>query len=144
MIVADTNLIAYLHLPGEHTSIAEQVLLRDPEWHAPPLWRSEFRNLLTLYVRKGVLTVDASLKVFDSARRTIGGRESSAETGRILELSSGSSCSAYDCEFIALAEALGVHLVTFDAKVLKGFPNVALAAEGFVSGQSESADAHPA
>jgi len=41
-----------------------------------------------------------------------------------------SDCSAYDCEFIALADQLKVKLVTMDAKLLKAFPRrtVSLAA----------------
>ena len=46
MIVVDTNVLAYLYLPGEHSAIAEALLERDHEWAAPVLWRSEFRNIL--------------------------------------------------------------------------------------------------
>ena len=52
MIVVDSNILAYLYLPGEFTAAAEALLEREPEWAAPPLWRSEFRNLLAGYLRR--------------------------------------------------------------------------------------------
>jgi len=48
LIVADTNLIAYFLVKGPHTREAEAVYEKDPEWAAPLLWRSEFRNVLIL------------------------------------------------------------------------------------------------
>jgi len=44
VIVADTNLITYLLLDGEHTEAAERVFALDSHWIAPALWRSEFRK----------------------------------------------------------------------------------------------------
>jgi predicted nucleic acid-binding protein len=43
----------------------------------------------------------------------------------VLELVKESHCSAYDCEFVALAETLGVTVVTMDAKLIKAFPTIA-------------------
>lgn len=45
MIVVDTNVIVYLYMTGDYSAQAEQALLKDPLWVAPPLWRSEFRNV---------------------------------------------------------------------------------------------------
>lgn len=62
MIVVDTNIIAYLYLPHDCTDAAERLLIKQPEWAAPLLWRSEFRNVLALYLRKGVLTFDQDIQ----------------------------------------------------------------------------------
>jgi predicted nucleic acid-binding protein len=40
----------------------------------------------------------------------------------VLTLALESGCSAYDCEFVALAKQLGVKLVTEDAKLRRAFP----------------------
>ncbi len=37
MIVVDSNILAYLYLPGEHTAAAEALLQREPDWAAPVL-----------------------------------------------------------------------------------------------------------
>jgi len=52
---------------------------------------------------------------------------------RILALAARSRCSAYDCEFVVLAQELGVPLVTTDAQVLQAFPTVALRPEIFAA-----------
>ena len=62
MIVADTNLIAYFFIPGEHTTAAKSVFLRDPDWVAPLLWKSEFRNVLATYLRQGHFDLNDALR----------------------------------------------------------------------------------
>lgn len=53
MIVVDSNVLAYLYLPGTYTAAAESLLEQEPNWAAPILWRSEFRNILAGYMRRG-------------------------------------------------------------------------------------------
>lgn len=131
MIVADTNLIAYLVLPGERTVAAEAVLLRDPEWAAPTLWKSELRNILATYVRADRVALDDALAMSKRAADLMAGREFSVPTEAVLVLAAESGCAAYDCEWIALARALAVPLVTADVRVREAFPDVAVAPEEF-------------
>ena len=122
MIVVDSNVVAYLYLPGEHTAKAEALLEQDPDWAAPILWRSEFRNILAGYLRRKTLTLDQACSLQSEAEDLLAGSEFEVDSNAVLELVRDSDCSAYDCEFIALANKLQVKLVTMDVKLLKAFP----------------------
>jgi predicted nucleic acid-binding protein len=126
VIVVDTNIVAYLHLAGELTEKAEALLKRDAEWAAPVLWRSEFRNLLAGYMRRKTLTFEEARELQSEAESLLAGNEHEVDSQSVLELVRDSDCSAYDCEFIALARQLNVKLVTMDSKLLKAFPKLAI------------------
>lgn len=126
MIVVDSNVLAYLYLPGEFTAAAERLLEDDADWHAPILWRSEFRNILAGCLRRGALEFEQGLAIQHEAESLLDGAEHDLDSRRVLELVHGSECSAYDCEFVALAETLGTRLVTMDGKLLKAFPGIAV------------------
>lgn len=125
MIVVDTNVLAYLLLPYEFSAQADALYRRDPEWAAPIFWRSEFRNMLAGYLRRKTLTFDEAVKVQVEAEGLLAGHEHECDSRRVLELVRDSDCTAYDCEFVALAMHLGVKLVTMDAKLLRAFPRYA-------------------
>jgi predicted nucleic acid-binding protein len=125
MIVVDTNVIAYLWLPGERTAAAERLLKKDADWNAPLLWRSEFRDVLAGCLRRGDVRLETALEIVDGAEVQLHGREFSVPSDQVLARVAESDCSAYDCEFIVLAEELGVPLVTSDEKLLRSFPSVA-------------------
>jgi predicted nucleic acid-binding protein len=133
MIVVDTNLIGYLYLENPSSLLAEQALLKDPQWTAPILWRSEFRNVLALYLRKRWLSLDESQQIMSEALHLMAGQEYEADSEQVLRLVTQSTCSAYDCEFVALAKELGMSLVTVDKQILKEFPRVAVSLAEFVS-----------
>lgn len=126
MIVVDSNVLAYLYLPGEHTSAAEALLERDADWASPILWRSEFRNILAGYVRRKDISLEQAVSLQLEAENLLAGCEFEVESRKVLELVRDSDCSAYDCEFIALAMNLGTKLFTMDKKLLRAFPNHAL------------------
>ncbi|ELS00331.1 PIN domain-containing protein [Xenococcus sp. PCC 7305] len=131
MIVTDTNVIAYLFLEGERTKEAESVLLSDPEWVAPYLWRSEFRNILALYIRKSYLQLDDASYIMQEAEALMLGKEFEMNSKQILDLVKQSRCSAYDCEYVALAQKLEINLVTADRKILSEFPSIAVSLSSF-------------
>ncbi|MBW8885427.1 MAG: type II toxin-antitoxin system VapC family toxin [Planctomycetia bacterium] len=126
MIVADTNVILYLMLPGDFTGAAEALYERDQEWVAPVLWRSEFRNALALYLRKKLLTLEEAFEIQSEAEVVISGNEYYIDSPDVLRLAAEIGQAAYDCEFVSLAQRLGIRLVTTDKKVLRAFPAIAI------------------
>ena len=126
MIVVDTNIVAYLFLPGEFTDRSEALHEREPEWTAPVLWRSEFRNILAGFMRRRALSFGQARAIQAEAENLLAGGEFDVDSRSVLELVRDSDCSAYDCEFVALAAHLDARLVTMDEKVLKAFPKRAV------------------
>ncbi|MFQ5639014.1 MAG: type II toxin-antitoxin system VapC family toxin [bacterium] len=132
MIVVDTNIISYLFIPGQQTEVVKQILTKDSDWIAPILWRSEFRSVLSLYIRKKHLTVQQAKFLIQEAEDMMVDSEYEVNSGNVLELVNKSKCSSCDCEFIALAEDIDVPLVTRDKKILSEFPSKAISAEEFL------------
>ena len=127
MIVVDSNVLAYLYLPGEYTAAAEALLEHDPEWAAPILWRSEFRNILVGYMRRKAISFEQANSLQREAESLLEGSEFELDSLTVFELARDSDCSAYDCEFVALAMKLDTKLVTMDKKLLRAFPKRAIA-----------------
>jgi predicted nucleic acid-binding protein len=125
MIVVDSNILAYLYLPGEFTVQAEKLMAEDADWVAPTLWRSEFRNILAGFMRRGTLTVDQAYAIQREAEALLSAKEYGVDSYAVLQLVGKSDCSAYDCEFVALAAHLGTRLATMDKKLLRNFPEIA-------------------
>ena len=133
MIVVDTNIIGYLYLSSDRSDQAEKALLIDSEWVAPILWRSGFRNVLALYIRKNILTLEDAVRIMDEATLLMQGGEYETVSLQVLRLVGESTCSAYDCEFVALAQDLNMRLLTVDKQIVKQFPIEAISLDEYVS-----------
>ena len=131
MIVVDTNLLVYLYVSGQNTAQAETVLVRDPVWVAPLLWRSEFRNVLAGLVHRRGLGLDDAVRIAHEAERRMAGGEYTVASQQVLGLAARSGCSAYDCEFVGLARDLRVSFVTGDRQILAAFPSTAISPTAF-------------
>ena len=83
MIVVDSNVIAYLYLPGEYAAAAEALLEHDPDWAAPILWRSEFRNILAGYMRRKAITYEQALSLQVEAESLLAGAEFEVESSTV-------------------------------------------------------------
>ncbi len=133
MIVVDTNIICLRWLPATETSQADTLLERDPDWMTAALWRCEFRNVLAGYIRRGSLTTLAAASICASAETTLGLNEKRARASDVFDLVAHSSCTAYDCEFVAIARQHGVPLITADREILREFPHLAVSLKKFLS-----------
>jgi len=125
LIVVDTNVLCYLALPGESSELAHRLYARDPQWCAPLLWIAELRNVLAGQVRRKSVTLETAVVIALRLETVMRGREFKVRSDDVLSLASRSGCTAYDCEFVALAKELRVALVTSDKQVLTAFPDVA-------------------
>lgn len=128
MIVADTNTIAYLYLPTEQTEDVVALLHKDPHWIAPLLWRSEFRNVLALYVRQSIIDLNTAMEMQAQAERQLADNEYTVNSMEVLSLAGETGCSTYDCEFVSLAKSLNLQLITGDRKLILTFPGIAMTA----------------
>lgn len=133
MIVVDTNTIAYLYINSEKSAQAEQLLMLEQKWIAPGLWKSELRSVLTRYLRQHILTFDEVLIIIQQAENLMFENEYEISSVHILQLVNSSICSAYDCEFVALAKLLNIPLITADKKIIKAFPDIAKTIDEFIA-----------
>ena len=125
-VVVDTNVIAYYWLPGANSENAVALRRRTDNWFVPKLWRSEFRNVLALYLRAGSIGLEQANALIRGAEAELVDFEREVDSVSVMELVAASACSAYDCEFIALARSMEIPLVTEDARVLREFPRTAV------------------
>ncbi|GJQ57392.1 MAG: PIN domain-containing protein [Candidatus Scalindua sp. AMX11] len=126
MIVVDTNIIVYLWLPCDYTQVAEKLLNKDSNWVSSTLWKSEFRNVVSSFYRKKLITYEGALEVIFNAEEQFVNSEYSVNSLKVMEKVKTSKCTAYDCEYVALAEVLNCNLVTNDREILKNFPSIAI------------------
>ena len=125
-IVVDTNVIAYYWLPGAHTDGAVALRRRTGDWFAPRLWRSEFRNVLAGFLRRGSINLDGAKAALRGAEAEFADFECEVDSMQVMDLVAHSTCSAYDCEFVALARSMDIALVTEDVRILREFPDSAI------------------
>jgi predicted nucleic acid-binding protein len=125
VIVVDANILAYCYLPGQFTTAAQALMRKEPDWAAPLLWRSELRSVLTGYLRREELNLHDVRRIQSEAEDLMRDNEYEVDSAGVLDLIDRCDCSAYDCEYVALAIQLGARLVTMDTRVLRAFPKVA-------------------
>jgi predicted nucleic acid-binding protein len=101
---------------------------------APALWAAEIANVIWMAVRTGVLAADEGHRRLDLAAR-LRIRSVSIRTlwQPALARAVATGVAVYDTLFVELAVRRRLPLVTFDAKILKAFPDVACRPAAFAS-----------
>lgn len=134
MIAVDNDVISYFWLEAGRTEAARKARERDADWHAPRLWRSEFRNVLYQHMaHRGLSRADAQ-QIAETVEADMDGATYPVSSADVLRLSDEADHPTYDCEYVALAQELGVMLVTGDETVADQFPDTAVLLEDFAQG----------
>jgi len=139
MIVVDAMVLNYGLIDHPHFSDeVEELRDTDASWIGPPIWRSEQRNALMQYVRASDPRIPRTDIDLGEAQSYMKDAEEWMKTidvrsAEVLRLATESECTAYDCESVALAQRLGVRLVTYDSDVLDAFPDTAMTPSDFLS-----------
>lgn len=126
MIVVDTNVVVRLLAGGEEGDAAARLLRRDTAWAAPSILVSELRNVLLGFVRRGWMSLDDAVGSEADAESLLRDRIADVSGPDVLRTALASDLTAYDAEFVVLARALQVRLVTTDRAILAGAPDVAV------------------
>jgi predicted nucleic acid-binding protein len=134
LIVVDTNIIAYSVLPSQHGEAARALVRKDADWVAPSLWRAELRNVLATAMRVRGIPLARALRAFEDAERLVEESAVPCSTSDCLQIAARGGISAYDAEFVWLAEELDVALVTSDRALVRAFPRRAQLLTTFVTG----------
>lgn len=125
--IVDTNVIAYYILGTEPFLKETKAFWRVVEKaYAPSLWAAEFANVVWMAIRAEVLGADEGHQRLQLAAR-LGIRSVPIRTvwQGALGQATSADVSVYDTLFVELARRRSLPLVTFDAKVLGAFPDVA-------------------
>ena len=131
MIVVDADVLASFWIKSPRTDAALRVRARDADWIVPVLWRSELRSILRQHLIHGSLGFADAMWIAGKAEAMLQGREYTVSSHAVLKLVHQTGHSSYDCEYVALAEAKGVKLVTGDRRLTRHFPDLALLMEDF-------------
>jgi predicted nucleic acid-binding protein len=89
--------------------------------------------VLAFYMRRKILSLEEVLLIMDEAIELMQEHEYEISSLQVLKLAASSNCSAYDCEFIALAQELDVPLITVDRQILQQFPLTANSLEAYLA-----------
>ncbi len=124
MQIVDTNIVAYLLIDGDHTAAALELRRRDSDWRSESVLLVEFTNVLASSIASKRMTLSQARDFLTAAVTLLDGRLGRLPHLSVLEASVRYRVSAYDGRFLALAERLGLPLVTEDAKLRRAAPSL--------------------
>lgn len=122
MIVVDAEVLISLTLIRPHTALARAAFLADPDWAAPPLWRSDFRGQLWKHLVANRISEAQAGRAMDVAETVIGGNEPEPDLAEVLRVARENQLEIYDAEYVAVARELGVKYVTADEMLAAAVP----------------------
>ena len=73
-----------------------------------------------------------AVQIFEAAENVLQDQEYEVNSMQVLKLSQETGCSAYDCEFVNLAQDLNLPLITMDTKLLNNFKKTAISIQEYI------------
>jgi predicted nucleic acid-binding protein len=136
MIVVDVNIVAYLLIKGEKTDFARTLWEIENDWHLPGLWIHEFLNLLATSERAGHLKLNRCLEVLEEAWALFDSKTHVVDPGETLRLAARYRLTAYDAQYLALAQSMQTWLVSEDGKLRRAVPQCVRSMRSFLASNS--------
>ena len=133
MIVADANLLINYVCATPFSEMARRVKAQDSDWVSPRLWQAEVLNGLLVMHRAGLLSLDRAVLSYRNAAASTAVGIDQVDPDTILSAARDTGLSAYDAHYVCMAQALGVHLVTEDKRILRACPDVARSMQQFLT-----------
>ena len=136
MIVVDSNIITARNLTSSLTSQARQVEEKDPVWIVPALWRYEFQNVLATAIKVKQIKPEQAIDIWEKVSKVLIENECEPSASRVIDLVAQQGITAYDGQFIALAQEMGIPFVTLDRELQEKFPGTAISMDEFLKSES--------
>lgn len=116
-LLVDTSVVIKWIVREEDSDLALLVLDVAP-LAAPDLLRAELANVLSTKVRKGQMSAEQALAAQAINEAALSFLPTMNLARRALEMALELHHPAYDCFFLALAEAMDGHLITADKRMI--------------------------
>lgn len=124
MLLVDTNVVAYLLIEGNHTEAAQQLRRRDPDWRSEAFLLVEFTNVLASSIANKRMTFRLAQDFLGKAVALFDGKLRTMSPASVLAAAVRHGVSAYDARFLALAETIGLPIVSEDKKLRTAAPEL--------------------
>jgi len=122
MLLVDTNIIAPLYVRSARTEAVEELFARDAVWRTEPLALIELSNVLITYERSRYITAATARDCLNRAAAFLQPHLFRVSHQAALEAALDYRVTAYDARFLALADQLGIRLITEDARLRAAAP----------------------
>jgi len=122
MVLIDTNILAYLLIQGEQTDAAQRLRRSDADWRSEAFIMVEFTNVLVGYTVAKRITLALAQNLLGKADTLLEGKLGRISHAQVLTTAARHRVTAYDAHFLALAERLGLRLITEDSKLRTAAP----------------------
>jgi predicted nucleic acid-binding protein len=132
MIVIDATVVPYLFIEGELTEAVRELYRTDPGWVTPPILNHEMLHMLAhLGVMDGE---EVAGRLWKEIRVVLGGNQQVPDPVRSLRLGVWHRIGGNEAQYLCLAEALDLPLISEDLALRKSFRGRVFSVEEYLSG----------